>query len=295
MLLALKEVLQDLLALGVTDLLQDHLLGGLGTDTTEIDRLQRLLEVVTRLDLRIVLLGIGQRNLQVFVDVFVVGNHLPTTEGLEVARITVDHDAHLGFVVDALLGRRCERQLKGTENDFLGDILFAGQCIDQQQHFTAHGLKPPGPSVESGHETCLFDIVKFEFHIVLFQAQTDLAIGTAEQGSLEIAAIVLGDAQLDLNILTGKAGEICLFLDDTVHARGGDFEAVKIDILDLENTGQLIRHLRAVININPALLFGGVDEDTNGPAARRHFDIDELKTETDNGRFNQRIQIHGYK
>ena len=42
--LALEEVVQDLLALGVADLLQDHLLGRLRADAAELDRLERLLD-----------------------------------------------------------------------------------------------------------------------------------------------------------------------------------------------------------------------------------------------------------
>ncbi len=139
-LLALEEVGEDLLALGVADLLQDHLLGGLGADAAEVDRLQRLLEGIARLDLGVVLAGFRQRHLEEFIDVLVVGNHLPAAEGLVVAGLAVDRDAHVGLVVDALLGCRGKRQFQRTEDDVLGNVLFAGQCIDQQQQFTAHGL-----------------------------------------------------------------------------------------------------------------------------------------------------------
>ena len=47
--LALEEVVQDLLALGVADLLQDHLLRGLRADAAELDRLERLLDDVAEL------------------------------------------------------------------------------------------------------------------------------------------------------------------------------------------------------------------------------------------------------
>ena len=63
-LLAIEEVVQNLLALGVADLLQNDLLGGLRTDTTEVDRLQRLFDVVATLDLRIILLRFGKRHLR---------------------------------------------------------------------------------------------------------------------------------------------------------------------------------------------------------------------------------------
>jgi hypothetical protein len=132
-LLALQEVSQNLLALGIADFLQDDLLGSLGTDAPEIDRLQRLLERVARLDFRIVLLRFGKRHLEVLIDVFVVGHDLPATEGLEFTRLAIDRDTHVGLVMDTLLGRRGERQFKGAKDDVLADVLFAGQCIDQQQ------------------------------------------------------------------------------------------------------------------------------------------------------------------
>ncbi len=47
--LALEEVVQDLLALGVADLLQDDLLRGLRADAAELDGLQRLLDDVAQL------------------------------------------------------------------------------------------------------------------------------------------------------------------------------------------------------------------------------------------------------
>ena len=50
MLAAIEEISQDLLALGIADLLQDDLLGRLGADTTKVNRLQRFLEEVARLD-----------------------------------------------------------------------------------------------------------------------------------------------------------------------------------------------------------------------------------------------------
>src|SRR5574343_1672859 len=284
-----QEVGQYLLALGVANLLQNDLLGGLGTDTAEIDRLQRLLQVIAGFDLRIVLLGIGQRHLQVFVDVFVVGNNLPTTEGVVVTRIAVDGNTHFGFVVDTLFRRRSERQLKGTENDFLGDVLFAGQCIDQQQHFTAHGLKPPSPSVESGHQTCLLDIGKFQFHIIFIKAQTDLTILAAQQLALEVTATVVRNTQLDLDILAGKTLEIGRLLDDAIHARRRDFEAIKIDVLDLEHARQLIRHLGAIIDIDTVFLGWRINEDANRTAARRQLDIDEFIAHTNDGGFQQRV------
>ena len=52
MLLARQEVVQDLLALGIADLLQDDLLGGLRADAAELDRLERLFDVFVELECR---------------------------------------------------------------------------------------------------------------------------------------------------------------------------------------------------------------------------------------------------
>ena len=51
--LTLQEVVEDLLALGIADLLQDHLLRGLRADAAELDGLERLLDDVSELELRI--------------------------------------------------------------------------------------------------------------------------------------------------------------------------------------------------------------------------------------------------
>ena len=47
-----QEIVQDLLALGVADLLQDDLLGGLCADAAELDWLERLFDVLVELDVR---------------------------------------------------------------------------------------------------------------------------------------------------------------------------------------------------------------------------------------------------
>jgi hypothetical protein len=39
-----------------------------------------------------------------------------------------------------------ERRFKGSEDDVLGDVLFMGQRIDQQQQFATHCFLPPKPS-----------------------------------------------------------------------------------------------------------------------------------------------------
>ena len=136
---AAEEVVQDLLALGVADLLQDDLLRGLRADAAEFDRLQRLLDVVADLDVGDLVLGLGQQDLVALgIRPVVFGHDLPAAEGLVLAGFAVDRHAHVDLVLEALLGRRGERQLQRDEHDVLGHVLFARQRVDQQQQFAAH-------------------------------------------------------------------------------------------------------------------------------------------------------------
>src|SRR5262249_60761482 len=61
--LTLEEVIEDLLALGVADLLQNDLLCRLCADATEIDRLERLLDHVAEVKRRVALPAVPDRAL----------------------------------------------------------------------------------------------------------------------------------------------------------------------------------------------------------------------------------------
>src|SRR5262245_9877374 len=144
---ATEEVLQDLLALGVADLLQDHLLRGLRADAAELDRLERLLDVI--LDLHVAVLGLcfGQRDLLRGNLDRVVSDHLPAPERFVLAGVAVDRDAHVDVLGEALLGRRADRLLERAEHRVLVDVLLARQGIDEDQQFALHW---PGVSYSFG-------------------------------------------------------------------------------------------------------------------------------------------------
>jgi len=134
----LEEVVQDLLALGVADLLQDHLLGGLGADAAEGFGLERLLDHVAEGGVGVLGHGIGDRDLVRRLLVLLVGHDGPAAEGRIVAGLAVDLHADIDLVLEALLGRRGERHLQRQEHRVLGDVLLARQRIDQQQDFATH-------------------------------------------------------------------------------------------------------------------------------------------------------------
>ena len=97
---ALEKIVQDLLALGVADLLQDDLLRGLRADAAELHRLERLLDHVAQLERRIALGGVGDRDLVRRLLVLLVGHDRPAPERLVVA----------GLAVDRARARRCCRR-----------------------------------------------------------------------------------------------------------------------------------------------------------------------------------------
>jgi len=140
MLLAIQEVVEDLFAFSIADFLQNDLFGRLRADTPEIDRFERLFEKVADFDFWILLDGVRQRDLMLFVQIVAVIDDFPASESLEITTFTVDHHPHIGFVMGALLGRRSERQLERTKDNVLGHVLFTGQHIHQQQDFAAHIL-----------------------------------------------------------------------------------------------------------------------------------------------------------
>jgi len=138
LLAAAEEILQDLLALGIADLLQDHLLGGLRADAAEFDRLQRLLDEFLELDVCVLLERLGQRDLLRRVFHRLVSHDLPATEGLEIPGFAVDSHAHVGIVAEAFLGGRGERHFQRDKDHVLVDVLLPRQSVHQQQNLTAH-------------------------------------------------------------------------------------------------------------------------------------------------------------
>ena len=136
--LAFEKVIQDLFALGIADLLQDHLLRGLRADAAEFHRLERLLDHVTELQHRIALGSVGDRDLMRGLLVLLVGHDGPAPERLVVAGLAIDRDARVDIVGILLLGRRRERGLERLEYDLLGHVLLARQRVDEKQQFAVH-------------------------------------------------------------------------------------------------------------------------------------------------------------
>ena len=139
LLAAREEIGEELLALGVADLLQDDLLGRLCADPADRDGLDLLLDVVVDLDvgdlldgLEVQHLGIGQ------LQTCLVRHHVPAAEGLVLAGLAVDRHADVDLAALQLLRRRCERRLDRLEDDLEVDALLARDRVHQHQQFTVH-------------------------------------------------------------------------------------------------------------------------------------------------------------
>ena len=142
MFLAFHEVGQNLLAFGVPDLLEDHLLRGLRADTPEIYGFQRLFDEFTDLDFGIAFLRFFQLDMQIRSLESLVVHHFPAAKGFIGAGITIDLDPHVRLVCKTFLRRGGQGRFQRLEHDFLVHVLFAGQCIYQQQNFTTHTISP---------------------------------------------------------------------------------------------------------------------------------------------------------
>ena len=98
------ELVEEAVALGLADLLDDHLLGRLGRDPAELG-----------------------------------GVHLdPVLGRVDRPGVAVDVDLDLGRIGIVLAGRRGERRLDPIEQDILGDILVAVDAVDDPDQIDAH-------------------------------------------------------------------------------------------------------------------------------------------------------------
>jgi len=105
LLVAGKKITQYLLTLGVSNLLQDHLLGGLGANAAKIHRFQRLFNDVAQLQVIATLRCVGNGDLARGFFVLFVRHHHPLAKGLVFASLAIDLDANVCFLLEELVGK----------------------------------------------------------------------------------------------------------------------------------------------------------------------------------------------
>ncbi len=132
---AVLELLVLLLALVFAHPLHDHLLGGLRGDAAEIDRRQRIDQVLAELDLRLELLGDvdGDLGLLVLHRLHRLG---PAREA-HVAGLAVDGGADVLLVPVLGAAGLLDGLLHGFQDFLAVDVLFPRDGVGDQQQFRA--------------------------------------------------------------------------------------------------------------------------------------------------------------
>src|SRR6185295_15035296 len=139
---AILEFLVLALALGVADLLEDHLLGGLGGDSAELDRRQRVDdEVADRGAILQLLRAFLVDLLEIILD---LRNDLEHPPQAQVAGLGVElgADVVLGAVAGA--GGALDRVLHGLDDDALVDQLLARDGVGDREQFRLVGADGGG-------------------------------------------------------------------------------------------------------------------------------------------------------
>ncbi len=134
--LAVSIGLDHLGALGLPDLLHDHLLCRLRRDTPEEYRLHGLLDKATDRDGRIPFPGLGRgklavRRLRTLLR-FRVLHDLPATEGAVLSSFPVDRNPGVDVAGGLPAGSGRQRRLHGVEDDLFRHLLLVGNGFDHQ-------------------------------------------------------------------------------------------------------------------------------------------------------------------
>ena len=126
-----------LVALGLADLLHQHLLGGLGGNASVIERRQRFGDPVADLRRRVLLLRLGERDLRRVVLDLVDDQQQPREP--DFAGFRVDVGAHFGLLTIARARRLLHRVLHRGEHDRAVDRFLARDGVDDLQEFKSVG------------------------------------------------------------------------------------------------------------------------------------------------------------
>src|SRR2546430_2159151 len=275
-----RELRVDSLALRVPDLLQDHLLGGLGRDPPELLRWSLLLELelVAELGLFVQRLGFGQADLDPVVGHLLDDLLAPVDP--EVAALPVDVHAHVVGRAEGLPRGREQGGLQRLEEDLLVDPLLATDLFDDGDQLPVHRLRRlpeilrPARPADFRLQTDLREASTRKLHalaIVLDHEPVGL-------DSHELAAHLAPAGEPAAELPPDRPAELALLPEQAVQPGGGYFEIVG----RVERRGRvgpvapLAAHPLTVPDPDAARL---VDEEAQDPArpARAPLDINQLE------------------
>ncbi|MNZ48778.1 hypothetical protein D3C78_665310 [compost metagenome] len=125
-------------ALGFTDLLDDDLLGGLGGNTAELDRLDLLFDHVTDFSFRMGVLNLRWPHFDRRIVQILFFDDSPATEGFVATGVAVDFHTQVDFVVKTFFGCSGQSHFQRFKNYAGRYALFVGYRLNNQQYFFAH-------------------------------------------------------------------------------------------------------------------------------------------------------------
>ena len=133
------ELVNDLGTLGFAHFLHDNLLGGLGGDTVEGNRVNLIFYIVTELDLGLLDLSGFEGDFTVRVlHCSLIGHNNPATIGFVVTGLAIDFNPNFNLAFIFFLGRSRQRSLQSLENLLAGYRLLVGYSVNDQQNLFIH-------------------------------------------------------------------------------------------------------------------------------------------------------------
>ena len=142
-----QKMIQNLLALGIADALQDDLLGGLRGLPSEgfVGQLFFVVIAHADLDFRLLFLDLLNGFFQLGIGVIQVFHDEPFADGFVVACFAVNADFQIHLLaIGFFLGGDAQRDFQRFKYDFVADVFFACQGFGKQQYLFAHVVSPNG-------------------------------------------------------------------------------------------------------------------------------------------------------
>ena len=173
--------------------------------------------------------------------------------------------AYFFFVADASAG------FERREDDFLRHVLLARQRVHEQQQFAVHD-----PFLQSIAGTSRARVDRSERERLArrrLSRRGHRSPSVPRKMPLIRFAPSTGALQRQLCFLAREARVIGEPLDRTVEAGRRYLEPLEIDVLDGEKPREVVRHARAILDVDAVRL---VDEHADEPTPRRHVPVDEL-------------------
>ena len=285
------------LALGLADALDDHLLGALRGDPAEIDRRQRVQDMVADLGRRIAHLRILEPDLAGVVLDRIGDLELAIEPVLAGAAVDLGDDLVLGTIFPAR--RRLVGLLHGLQHLVGGDTLLLRHRLDHAQHFRAaqaraHVHRPTflafdlGPDSAAAPCSSAGDSVSLAFLIDskrdpdrrAFLLDHHLVVLETTQDAAKPLAAIDGRLALDLGLEAGETNEILAPHQRPIDAGRADLQRIgsRDRISHVEHRRDRVADLSAVVDGHTAAAIERLGHDLQGPpAAADHPHLHQLK------------------